>query len=826
MLFPLDKRFSRKAKLALEKTCLYSKQKDWHKIDGVFLLKTLLENERSLGGLILKKYFTSKKILPEKISYSLFRVTQEAIHLAAFSKSSYIGTEHLANSLIVLLEKSFISTAKKKFTSANKNSLPEEDIVFSEPSSFQPDFLSNLNVLINNFFTNKNSEEKSLQHLEKFCINLNDRVAQENYFLIGRENEIQRIMHILARRQKNNPVLVGEPGVGKTAIVEGLAEKINHHSAGTLNNKKILSLDLGLLLAGTNFRGEFESRLKDLILQIQKNRDFILFIDEIHTLVGAGNAVGGMDAANILKPALSRGDIQVIGATTSDEYYKYIAKDAALERRFQPIFIKEPSQKESCIILEGIKKFYEDHHHLKIPSSLLPEIVRLAKEYLPERFLPDSAIDILDEASALRHSLIGNNDLYQKISQAKTELKKLIQQKEFLVINERYEEATKVRQEEKKVEHNLKLLNKKLQLSENKQDVLLQKEDIWQIVSRSAQIPLELLTQKKHSLPIQIKEHLEKNLIGQKEVIEKIYQTLLRQFSGLATNQKPLGSFFFIGGAGVGKTLTAQLLAQKISPLGRENLLQINMSELAENHSVSRLLGAPAGYVGYEESGELTEKIRHNPYCVVLFDEVEKAGTAALNLLLKILEEGRLTDAKGKLIDFRRAIIILTSNFATEQLNKVAPIGFSSVSKTSAKKTFRETKKAILNEVTDFFPKELLDRLDHLLVFNNLTAKDLKKIAQKELEQLEKRLKKSGWSWQIADNVPVWIVQKSLSKQPGARIIKQIVQNEIEPLLADFLLKNSSDKKPKKLRLEINSQKKLSLKNCFSSKKSKSGSKI
>jgi len=805
MLSLISNRLTKKAQQVLEKAILASGEKNWKKINCSFLLEALLNTKNSLGRIVLKKYFQNKKLPSQENSFSIFEIMAEALQLATLTKSSYVGTEHLANAFLLLQEKKSQSKnlyAKKSFSSSaglrDQKQDPSEEIIFSEQNAFQPDFFQDLNSLISNFFSHQPGKNKSGNFLEKFCLNLNARAEEDEYALVGRESEMERISHILARRNKNNPVLVGEPGVGKTAIVEGLAERINRRCANfQLNGKKILSLDLGLLLAGTNFRGEFESRLKEIIFEAKKNKNVILFIDEIHTLVGAGNAVGGMDAANILKPALSRGEIQVIGATTMDEYRKYIEKDAALERRFQPIFVGEPSEKESQTILSGIKKHYEAHHHLKIPQELVAEIVTLAKEYLPERFLPDSAIDLLDEASALRHSLAKGKELYGEINKKEDQLAKLCRQKETLILSEQYNEAVKARQEEQKLEKELEKMKKDLSVLEKKQTTQLQKEDVWEVLSRSARIPLELLAKRNQNIPQLIKEKLTQSLIGQKEVIEKINQTLVRQFSGIASTQRPLGSFLFIGAAGVGKTLTAQLLARNLSPLGKENLIQINMSELTENHSVSRLLGAPAGYVGYEESGELAEKIRRNPYSVVLFDELEKAGLAAVNLLLKILEEGSLTDSKGRNIDFRHSIIILTSNFATEELNKAAQIGFSQTEPESALNSFQATKKNILKETKDFFPQELLDRLDHILVFNNLQPEDLKEVARKELEKLKKRLKNKNICLEFQEKLFDFIAQKSFQPNQGARIVRKTIQNKIENVLAEFLLENSNRKNEK-----------------------------
>lgn len=827
MLDLISQRLTKNAKKALKEVSHLSQEKDWRKIDSILLLKNILETKNSLGGIILKKFFQNKKNFPEKTDFSVFQVVSEALRIAAFNNNSYVGTEHLVNGFLVLQEKKRVKINpenQERLQILDQNSKKASffpDFLISNANHSQPDFLQDLNSLISNFFSNQNDSNKNFNFLEKFCLDLNLQVKKNNYTLIGRKQEIDRISRILSRRNKNNPVLVGEPGVGKTAIVEGLAEKINQACAGhQLNEKKIFTLDMGLLLAGTNFRGEFESRLKEIINYAKKNTNIILFIDEIHTLVGAGNAIGGMDAANILKPALSRGEIQVIGATTFDEYHKYIKKDSALERRFQPIFVEEPTSEESLNILLGIKEHYEKHHHIKIADELIQEIVLLAKEYLPERFLPDSAIDLLDEASSLRASLLGQNNLYSKINQKKEELQKIIQQKEFLVIKEHYEEAIKARKKEKKIEQALKKMEEDLKIAEKKQTLQLQKEDVWQVLSQSAQIPIELLAKKNQDLPLFINSKLKENIVGQEEVIKKINQALIRQFSGFAHEKKPLGSFLFIGASGVGKTLTAKIIAQNLSPLGKENLIQINMSELTENHSVSRLLGAPAGYIGYEENGELAEKIRRNPYCVVLFDELEKAGPAVINLLLKILEEGKLTDSKGKNIDFRHSIIILTSNFATDELNKASQIGFSLEEKLSSKESFAQTKKTILKEVENFFPRELLDRLNHILVFNNLNKENLKEIAKKEIAKLQKHLQEKKIELLINENVFNWIAKKSHQPNQGARLVQRVIQDNLEPLIIDFISENQPLSTEKiSCQFSLNKKNKLILKKIALSKK-------
>lgn len=641
-------KLSKNANAVLDKIKIISKSKDFSKINGLLLIKALVNKKGSLGEFIINNLIIEKQKLPTNkeiqnlpIRFSVKDVLVKAFQVASITMSPYVGTEHLFHALLIFLidkEEKFLDkyfkkdlalSADKKFNQKNP-----------DLENQNPQFMNEMQAIIENFFSPQATSNGSKSALKDFSTNLNEITRKEKHILVGRNSELERISNILGRRTKNNPVLIGEPGVGKTAVVEGLAQKINQGKASYyLNNKQILNLDLGLMIAGTNFRGEFEARLKQIINEASSNKNVVLFIDEIHTLVGAGNAMGGMDASNLLKPALSRGEIQIVGATTLDEYRKYIEKDPALERRFQPIFVNEPNVKETEKILMGIRSLYEKYHNIKITPASIKLASSLAKRYFPGKFLPDSAIDLIDESSAKKRTSSIDLKIYKKLNRKKEDLKKITKEKETLIASDRYEKAILMRDEEQKIKKEIANLRSKIQKIEKNNPIKLKTEDIVGVVAEATKIPLDLLSEKTASIPNQAKKLLTQKIIGQEKIIQEIYNTLLRRSSGISNPNQPLGSFLFIGASGVGKTLTAKILAKSLSPTRSNNLIQINMSEFMEKHSISKFLGAPAGYVGYDEDKSLVEKIRQNPYSVVLFDEIEKADRNILNILLQILDE-------------------------------------------------------------------------------------------------------------------------------------------------------------------------------------------
>ncbi|MBT4598185.1 ATP-dependent Clp protease ATP-binding subunit [bacterium] len=795
----MRKRFTKNAQLAIATLKTLSGSKKLSSIDAKSFIQVLLKQKGSFGKTILETTLTKniltqlkeskdKKLSKDNNAITAQDIINRATKSAFITKSTFIGTEHLANEILEIPGISENITPRKIKVSSkmkkDKNSFSESENALSGNPS-QNDFLGELNSIIESFFHPNNPQtRKGQQGNQSFYTDLTSK-SQEDYFLIGREYELERISHILGRKMKNNPVLIGDPGVGKTAIVEGLAKKIQKGTTDYhLCNKKILSLDLGLLVAGTTFRGEFEARLKDIITQVKKDPNIILFIDEIHNLVGAGNATGGMDAANLLKPILSRGEIQLIGATTIDEYRKYIEKDAALERRLQPILVKEPTVKETKEILTGIKESYEKFHNVSISADANMAAATLAKRYITDRNLPDSAIDLIDETAARLRSETSDNSIYRKIKKVEEKLERIKSEKELLVIGDRYEDAIRMRAEENKVSNILKKLQKELKEQEKKKRITLTAIEVKNTLAKISGIPKEILSHDNNAITMKVKSSLRNDLMGHSNVKKHISNTILRQVSGISNPNRPLGSFLFVGPSGVGKTHCAKVLATAISPMkNKDALIQINMSEFMEKHTVSRLLGAPAGYVGYEEGGEFSDKVRRNPYSVILFDEIEKADPSVLNVLLQILEEGEVSDAKGRRINFRNTIVVLTSNIGLGELNKISELGFNK--KNAPKKSaYKEITDSIVEEIQEILSPELVNRLDHVLPFNTLSKKNIEEITKKELGQLQARLAERLITLTFDQSLITLLAKKSSDPELGARQIRKHIQEHLEPVIA------------------------------------------
>ena len=605
--------------------------------------------------------------------------------------------------------------------------------------------------------------------------------------LIGRQKEIERVIQILSRRTKNNPALIGEPGVGKTAIVEGLAQRIvNNEVPETLRGKRVLALDMGALVAGTKYRGEFEERLKKVVAEI-KDSGAILFIDELHTLVGAGAAEGAVDAANILKPALSRGELQTIGATTLDEYRKYIERDAALERRFQPVHVDEPSPEETLEILRGIKGLYEEHHTLKITDDALKAAASLAARYITDRFLPDKAIDLVDEASS--RVRLYRSAQPSSLKDAMQELDAISKEKESLVASEDYERAADLREREGALRKRITDMEEGFEEEKRADTLYVTEEDIAQVVAMWTGIPLMRIAGEESERLLAMEAELHKRVIGQDEAASNLAKAVRRARAGLKDPKRPIGSFIFLGPTGVGKTELAKALAEFM--FGSEDaLIKIDMSEFMERHNVSRLVGSPPGYVGYEEGGQLTEAVRRKSYSVILLDEIEKAHPEAFNILLQIMEDGSLADAKGRKVDFRNTIIIMTSNVGSEVINRDVNFGFSlrSDDEKSAKREYDTLKDKVLTELKKSFRPEFLNRLDAVIVFHSLNTAHIRQIANLMLVRVRNQLKEQVMELEVTDDAMELLATRGYDHNFGARPLRRIIQNLIEDPLAEGML--------------------------------------
>jgi ATP-dependent Clp protease ATP-binding subunit ClpC len=602
--------------------------------------------------------------------------------------------------------------------------------------------------------------------------------------VIGREKEIERVIQILSRRTKNNPVLIGEPGVGKTAVVEGLAQRIVEGQVPEiLKDRRVVALDLGAMLAGSKYRGEFEDRLKRAMNEIREAKNVILFIDEMHTIVGAGAAEGAIDAANILKPALARGELQAIGATTLDEYRKYIERDAALERRFQPIMVDEPSTDEALAILKGLRDRYEAHHRVHITDDALEAAVRLSDRYVTDRFLPDKAIDLIDEAASrvrLKSYVAPPN-----LKELEERLEDLRKEKEAAVQAQEFEKAAQMRDEEQKLRNQLNEQMQAWHARQGKEAVLVTAEDIAHIVSSWTGVPVEKLAGEESERLLHLEEELHKRYVGQDEAVTAVAQAIRRARAGLKNPRRPIGSFLFLGPTGVGKSELAKALAASL--FGDEDaMVTIDMSEYMERHAVSRLVGAPPGYVGYEEGGQLTEAVRRRPYSVVLLDEIEKAHPEVFNILLQILDEGRLTEAKGRTVDFRNTVIIMTSNVGAETIKRNGGFGF--LKGESSESEHQEMRDRLMEEVKRTFRPEFINRIDEIIVFHNLTDEQLAHIVGLMLEEVEQRVKESGYGLEVTEAARQVIAREGYDPAYGARPLRRAIQRIVENGLAEELL--------------------------------------
>lgn len=763
------------------------------------LLLGILREEDSLPVIILKKMGLSAEELRMEVERNLpsgsniltfgdipftpraKKVLELAVEEARLLGHSYIGSEHLLIGLIREEE----GIAGKILRSLGANLLGARQLA--------------INLSMRGVQHTGRARKSHTPALDEFGRDIT-QLAREGKLdpVIGRENEIERVLQILGRRVKNNPAIIGESGVGKTAIVEGLAQKIVAEDVPeNLLYKRIVSLDLGALIAGTKYRGQFEERLKLVMKEIMQSDNVILFIDELHTLVGAGAAEGSIDASNMLKPALSRGEIQCIGATTPDEYRKYIEKDAALERRFQPIYIQPPSVEETQKILMGLKAKYESHHRVKITDEAVKACVVLSDRYITERFLPDKAIDVLDETGA--RIKLKRFTMSPELKEVEKELKRLNKEKNLYVKLHDFERGAAIKSEEDRLRKLYDNLYRKWRENQQNDIPVIEEDDVAYTVSKMTGIPLSKLEEKESEKLLRMEEELHKRIIAQDEAIKAVSRAIRRSRAGLKTRKRPIGSFFFLGPTGVGKTELAKALTAFL--FNDENaLVKIDMSEYMERFNVSRLTGAPPGYVGYEEGGQLTEVVRRRPYSVILFDEIEKAHPDVFNILLQLLDEGVLTDNLGRRVDFKNTIIIMTSNIGTRYIENATPMGFQ---RASSEDTYIKIKDRVLSELRKTFNPEFLNRIDEIVVFHQLEKKHLVDIVKLLIDELNRQLIDQDLAVELTEEVVDWLIENNYQPSYGARPMRRAIQKYIEDPLSEEILKGKfRDTKKIKVILE------------------------
>ena len=727
----------------------------------------------------------NKKVSSVYMTPRVKHVLELAVEVANHMNHNYVGTEHIL--LGLLSDGGGVAVGLLR-----NHNIRASDIV-----EVIRDILGSSGRTSHN--SEDNQDSSSLGDIADFGTDLNESAKQGKIDpVIGRDKEITRVIQILSRRTKNNPVLIGEPGVGKTAIAEGLAQRIvNGNVPEILRNKRIISLSISSMLAGAKYRGEFEERLKKAIDEVQKHDDMIIFIDEIHTLVGAGATEGAMDAANILKPALARGEFQVIGATTLDEYKKHIEKDAALERRFQPVLVGEPSEEDAIEILKGLRDRYEAFHKAKITDEALEAAVSLSSRYITDRFLPDKAIDVVDEAASKVRMKVFS--AAPDVKALETQLADVKKEKEAAVTAQEFEKAAEMRDEEKRIE---KEINDKKNAAKENSDakLVVTDEDIASVVAQWTGIPVSKIAQEESESLLHLEEELHKRVIGQDEAVVAVSKAVRRARAGLKDPKRPIGSFLFLGPTGVGKTELARALAVALFD-DETAMIRLDMSEYMEKHTVSRLVGAPPGYVGYEEGGQLTDAVRRKPYSVILLDEVEKAHADFFNILLQVLDDGRLTDSQGRTVDFRNTVIIMTSNLGSNALRKSSPeLGFlaakksDSASDASNEVNFKEAKKSVMDAVKRHFRPEFLNRIDEMIVFHALTSNDLKQIVTILMDTVVKRLGDMGLSLEISPAAMDMLVKEGSDFSMGARPLKRAIQRLIEDPISDLILQGNAPK--------------------------------
>ena len=731
------------------------------------------------------------------------RVFENAFREAKRTGLDYIGTEHLL--IGIMREGDSVATRIMLDLNVDPQKLYNEIVkVVNE------DDVNGITDKKQNVKYSNNSYNQT-QTLNQYGTDLTKQATEGKLDpVIGRKEEIERVIQILSRRTKNNPCLIGEPGVGKTAVVEGLAQKIVAEDVPEiLKGKRVVSLDLASMVAGAKYRGDFEERIKKALNEVKKAGDVILFIDEIHTIVGAGSAEGAVDAANILKPLLARGEIQLVGATTLNEYRKYIEKDSALERRFSPVTVNEPSTEDTIKILEGISDKYEAHHNVKITKEAIKSAVELSNRYINDRYLPDKAIDLMDEAaSKVRMKTYTEPDSLKKLQE---NINGIIQEKEEAIRSQDFEKAASLRDKQHELEEKLEKDKKKWENKNRKQIMTLTEEDIAEVIARWTKIPVQKITQSENDKLKDLEKNLHQRVIGQNEAVEAVAKAIRRGRVGLKDPNRPIGSFLFLGPTGVGKTELSKALAETLFG-NEEALIRIDMSEYMEPHSISKLIGSPPGYVGYEEAGQLTEKIRRQPYSVILLDEIEKAHPDVMNMLLQILDDGRLTDSTGRTVNFKNTVIIMTSNVGARLITDKKTLGFEVEEKADEKskkekinKEYEDTKKEVMGELKKEFRPEFINRIDEIIVFHKLQKEELKQIVDIMLKQVQKRLEENGMKVEISEKVKEKVLEKGVDVTYGARPLKRAIQNMVEDKIAEAIL-DGKIQKGKLTKLELDKE--------------------
>lgn len=701
------------------------------------------------------------------------RVLEMAVEEANDLGNSFVGTEHLL--LAILREGSGVAIQILEHFGVTQEKLQKAfDTYISEDG--------------------KGEGSAELGEMSDFAIDLNEKAKQGKIDpVIGRQTEINRVIQILSRRNKNNPVLIGEPGVGKTAIAEGLAQRIvSHDVPEILKDCHVISLNMSSVVAGTKYRGEFEERLKKVIDEVKKHKDWILFVDELHTLVGAGSTEGSMDAANIMKPALARGELRCIGATTLKEYKKYIEKDAALERRFQPVKVGEPTPEDTLKILEGLRDRYEAFHKAKITDEAMKAAVELSGRYITDRFQPDKAIDVIDEAAAKVRMEASSTPDALKVKEEK--LASLLKEKEAAVASQDFEKAAQYRDDAKKLQSEIALMKKDWKGADH-DDLKVTEEDVAEVVAKWTGVPLQNLKKSDSERLLHLEEELHKRVIGQDEAVHAVATAIRRARAGMKDPKRPIGSFLFLGSTGVGKTELARALAECM--FGSEkNMIRFDMSEYMEKHEVSRLVGAPPGYVGYEEGGQLTDAVRKTPYSVILFDEVEKAHPDFFNILLQVLDDGRLTDGQGRTVDFTNAVIIMTSNLGSTLLkNQMKKLGFKAEDKGEKEETFEDVKKLMMDEVKHTLRPEFINRIDEIIVFHPLSASDLSSIVNLMLAKVGEKLARFEVKLDASEEAKKLLIAHGTDVEYGARPLRRTIQKEVEDPISELILQDGLEKK-------------------------------